>query len=112
MASNYNITVYDNDTYPGVEFTITVNSIPLSLVDASIRMQVRQTRTEPAVIDISSGSGITITDAAAGKFKIDAQIFTGVPKTYLYDIEITLADNSVKTYIKGNFIILGDITHA
>lgn len=111
MASTYNITVYNNDTYAGTDFTVTVNDVALNLTGAAIRMQVRRTRNEPAIIDIDTDDGITITDAAAGKFSIDEQIFSGVPGVYLYDIQITLSDGTVKTYIKGNFTITGDITH-
>jgi|WetSurMetagenome_2_1015567.scaffolds.fasta_scaffold72096_4 hypothetical protein len=111
MATVYNISVYNNDTFSGVNFTVRVNLVALNLTGAAIRMQVRKNRNEAAIIDLALGTGLTITDAAAGKFRIDEQIFSGVPGTYQYDIEIILGDGDVKTYIKGNFIIIGDITH-
>jgi hypothetical protein len=111
MATKYDISVINNDTYPGVNFTVTVNTIALNLTDAEIRMQVRKTRDTAAVIDIAVGTGITITDVASGKFRIDEQIFSATPGNYQYDIEIILSSGEVKTYIKGSFTIIGDITH-
>jgi hypothetical protein len=108
----YNITVYNGDTYKGAAFEIIVNGTPLILTGAQIAMMVRKVRKNNPVISINLGSGITITDAVNGKFRIDEQIFSvDRPGNYLYDIQITLASGVVKTYIKGDFIITGDITH-
>jgi len=107
----YDIEVYNNDTYPGATFTVLVNGEVLDLTDSAIRMQVRKTRDEDAIIDLALGSGLTLTDAAAGKFAVDAQVFSCVPGRYLYDIEITLTSGEVKTYVKGYFKITGDVTH-
>lgn len=111
MATTYNISAYNNDTFPGVNFTVTVNTVVLNLTDATIRMQVRKSRNETPILDLALGTGLTITDAAAGKFKIDEQIISGTPGMYYYDIEITLSGGDVKTYIKGTFTIVGDVTH-
>lgn len=111
MATTYNITVYNNDTYAGCEFEVLVNGVALNLVGSAILMQVRKTRDTAAIIELELGTGLTLTTPAAGKFKIDEQIFSEVPGTYEYDIEITLATGEVKTYIKGLFTITGDISH-
>ena len=111
MQENYNITVYNNDTYEGCNFEVLVNELPLDLTSATIEMQVRINRNTDPVIDIDTASGITITDATAGKFKIDKQVFSAEPDIYEYDIQITLSGGEIKTYIKGRFIIEGDITH-
>ena len=108
----YDIEVYNNDTYNGMLIEIIINGAPLDLTGSSIRMQVRKIRDNTPVITISDGNGITITDAPAGKFRIDEQVFSvDKPDTFLYDIEITLASGKVKTYIKGNFVVERDITY-
>lgn len=106
----YDISIYNNDTYGGVSFEIIVNSNPLSLVGSSIKMEVRKNRDDNPIITLTNGNGITITDAINGKFEIDEQILSGNPDDYNYDIQITLASGKVKTYIKGDFTITGDIT--
>ena len=110
--TEYDIEVYNNDTYNGCLVEVIVNTVPLNLTGASIKMQVRKIRENAPVIEIDTDAGITITDAANGKFQIDEQVFTvETPGTFLYDIEITLLDGTVKTYVKGNFVITGDITY-
>ena len=106
----YNICTKNNDTYNGVQFTVTVNSTPLNLEDALIRMEARVSPLCPVVIDLSVGNGITIVDATNGVFKIDQQIFSITPGTYCYDIQITLKSGVVKTYISGKFIVSADIS--
>lgn len=111
MATTYNISVLNGDTYAGCNFTITVNSAALNLTGAAIKMQVRKQREEAVVLELSTGSGITITTAAEGKFKINEQVISCAVGVYLYDIQITLSGGNIKTYIKGTFTVLGDITY-
>ena len=106
----YDITIYNNDTYSGVVFQIIVNGSPPSLVGASIKMEIRKHRDDEPIITLTNGNGITITDAINCKFQIDEQIFSGDPGSYIYDIQITFASGKIKTYIKGDFIITGDVT--
>ena len=109
---SYNIEIYNGDTYDGVTFTITINGSPANLVGSSIKMHVREKREYDPVIELELDSGLTLVDAANGKFKIDEQIFSVVdPKSYKYDIEIIFSTGRKKTYIKGNFIIEEDQTY-
>lgn len=109
---DHDIVVYNNDTFNGEIFTITVNKVALDLTGSSIRLQVRKTRDDSPVINLSLGSGLSLTDAPNGKFRIDNQIFSvTTPDVYEYDIEITLASGEVKTYIIGCFKIIGDVSH-
>ena len=106
----YDITIYNGDTYSGVEFEIIVNSVALNLTGSSIKMEVRKHRDDEPIITLTNGNGLTITDMLGGKFTIDEQILSGEPGNYIYDIQITLADSTIKTYIKGDFVIEGDVT--
>jgi hypothetical protein len=100
------------DTWPGVSFTVIVNGEPLPLTGASIRMMLRNTsnaikKTFTSEVD----GGITITDGEDGDFQIDEQIIDIPAGRYKYDIEFTLANGDVKTYIKGTWTITQDITY-
>lgn len=99
------------DTFEGVQFTVTVNSVALDLTGATIKMQVRKSPTS-AVIDTytTTGGHLTITNAAGGIFTFDEQIISLASAKYYYDIQITLADATVKTYISGYWTITQDIT--
>ena len=110
---NYNFPDHINhDTFEGVSFTVLVNNIALNLTGASIRMMLRsQKLADTAVLTLSTvDESIVITNAAAGIFQVKKQIITATPATYFYDIEITLSDGTVKTYVEGTWKILPDVT--
>jgi len=98
------------DTFNGVQFTVTVNSVAFDITDAEIKMSLRNKRGYNIVKAFSVGSGITIIDGAAGIFKLNAQIIDIEAADYLYDIQIKTADGVVKTYITGTWKIIQDIT--
>jgi hypothetical protein len=114
MAKHDLPTVRRGDTYNGSQFTLTVNSSPLDLTGASIKMDMRLT--EDGVSEKrfeTGGKGITIaTPPTAGIFSIDQQIIDTVDfGNFFYDIEITLQNGEVKTYVWGIWPIAEDITH-
>lgn len=100
------------DTFKAITFTVTVNDDPLDLTGASIRMQLRLSPLHPVAYELSTaGDQIEITDAVNGKFQIKKQIIDFPAAVYYYDIEITLADGDVKTYVAGKWQITQDVTH-
>ena len=100
------------DTFDEVSFELLLNSDPYSLEDAVIRMQLRKEYGGIPFLSLTSvaNSGITITNASNGHFKINEQIIDICAFNYLYDIEIEFGDGTVKTYISGNFLIKSDVT--
>lgn len=107
-----------SDTLPQVSFTLQSgpdedNLTPINLTGAIIRCQFRLNYDTPAsfmLTTVNSG-GITITNASQGQFHID-EIFS-LPLTagiWLYDIEIEFANETVKTYIKGQINVLPEVT--
>jgi hypothetical protein len=100
------------DTFEAVNFEVKINTVAVSLVGAIVKMQLRKECGGVIGLTLTSvaSAGITITDAAAGKFKINKQIIDIAPYNYSYDIEIKFADNTVKTWVKGMFNIFCDIT--
>lgn len=103
----YNLKTHKSgDTFDGVSFTITVNSSPLDLTGASIEMTVfSQGNGLKQVKKFTVGNGLTITSPASGQFEIDEQVIDLTPNTYYYEIEFTLQDGSVKTYVCGEWRI-------
>jgi hypothetical protein len=100
------------DTFDEVEFSIQKNSVALDLTGAIIRMQLKKECGGIPILSFTSvaAAGITITNAVGGLFKINKQIININSFNYVYDIEITFADGTVKTWIEGNFLIKCDIT--
>jgi hypothetical protein len=99
------------DTFDGVLFTVKVNTVALDLTSAHIDMDLRLEPLGIVAKTFSEGAGITITDASNGKFRIDSQIIDISAGLYYYDIEITLSNGVVKTYVGGRWKILQDVTY-
>ena len=111
MALNFTHT--KGDTFNEVAFEVKKNGTAINLTGATIRMQLRKNYSDTAAIlsFTSVGSaGITITTAASGLFKINAQIIDIEVYNYVYDIQFTLASGEVKTYVKGGFNVTPEVT--
>ena len=103
-----------NDTFSSVEFIYKDNlDAPIDLTGVTIQIQFRyRSKTGTVVKDITTGSGITLTDAVNGKFEIDA--FTPINwavDCYYYDVQVTFSATNIKTYVWGLVKILQDITN-
>lgn len=100
------------DTFEAVNFQLFRNTQPIDLTGAIIKMQIRKECGSIPIISFTSvaNAGITITAPLSGMFKINKQIINIAEYNYLYDIEITFSDGTVKTWIEGEFLINCDIT--
>jgi len=97
------------DTFNGARFTL---SPVTDLTGASIQTQFRRDgKTNPIQKDIAVGTGITVEDLANGVFVWDAFIIDWTVGTYHWDVQITFADTSVKTYIEGTIKVVQDTTY-
>jgi hypothetical protein len=107
-----NFSHIQGDTFEAVNFEVVKNGDALDLTGAVIRMQLRKECGGIPILSFTSvaSAGLTITNAASGLFKINRQIINISEFNYLYDIEILFADQTVKTWISGNFSIQCDIT--
>lgn len=111
MALNFTHT--KGDTFNEVAFEVKKNGTAINLTGATIRMQLRKEYEDvSAVLSLTSvaNAGITITNAASGLFKINAQIINIEVFNYVYDIQFTLASGEVKTYVKGGFNVTPEVT--
>lgn len=109
---SYNFTHIKGDTFEQVPFAILKNNVPLNLTGATIRMQLRGECGGLIALNLTSvaNAGITITNATGGLFKINKQVIDIAAGNYSYDLEIKFADNTIKTWLSGSFLIECDIT--
>jgi len=107
-----NFSHIQGDTFEAVNFAVVKNAVVLNLTGAVIKMQLKKECGGVAILSFTTvaSAGLTITNAAGGLFKINKQIINIPEYNYLYDIEITFADGSVKTWVEGNFVVKCDIT--
>ncbi len=102
---------YKGDTFLEVPFEILIDSVPLNLTGALIKMQLRKNYEKDVVLEFSTTNNkIQIINSSLGTFKIVEQIIDIESFNYIYDLQITLASGEVETYIKGKFNIANDVT--
>ena len=114
IAGTYNIPTQTNgDTFDGVQFTVTKTidntTTPVDLTDCRIFSQIKDSR-GIVVRDMSIDNGITVTDAVNGVFQVDSFIVDLGIGTFVYDIQTIFPDGTVKTYVKGAFGVVQDVT--
>jgi hypothetical protein len=102
---------YKGDTFNGTAFTITVNNAAPDNLLSSVVLTVRPQPSSSTKYQLSSGSGMTITDAVNWEFRIDPQIINWPAFNYYYDIQCTDSEGNVKTYIYGRWLITQDVTY-
>jgi hypothetical protein len=107
-----NFSTKRGDTFDEVLFELKKDGVAINLTGATIHMQLRKAAGGPVFLNLIStaSAGITITDAVAGKFKINTTIINLEANVYLYDIEITFSTGEVRTWVSGQFTVLNDIT--
>lgn len=103
------------DTWDGLRMTVQTTDgqtvTPVDLTGASIRMQLRRKPgSEILQAWTTLAADIVITDAVAGQFSVLPSIIDVRGGVYQFDIEITLADNTVMTPVAGTITITEDIT--
>ena len=102
------------DTFDGVLFTLTLNGVAIDLTGATIIMDLRLTKTGTSVKRFTSVADEHITISATptdGTFTFNDQIIDVDAADYFYDIQITFADDTVKTYIYGRWTVIQDVTY-
>jgi len=111
MVEFPNIEHYKGDTFKQIPMVYKTNGVPQDLTGAIIRMQLRKEKDGVSYLELTSvdDSGITITDAVNGAFKINEQIIDIQSGNYIYDIEFNI-NGVIETLIKGDFIITNDVT--
>jgi len=115
MASTYNFPTHiKGDTFDGATFNIKVNDVSVDLTGTIITMDLRLTLDGISQKRLTSVGDADITIAlpeTLGQFSINNQIIDVDAGKYYYDIQILFPDSTVKTYIRGIWLITQDVTH-
>lgn len=107
--TQYCFAVKRGDTYNGALFTVQLNGAVVDLTGASVLIQFRESYSAQSVLDLSVGSGVTLTAPTEGTFRLDPRVFTIRPGVYKFEIRLTLSSGIIKTWIGGTATILEDI---
>lgn len=99
------------DTYNDVSFTINVNGTAQDFTGATIRMWLVNSSQQVPAADFNTTNGkLIITNATGGVFKTNIGIVLLDAAQYYYDIQITFANGTIKTWIEGTLTVLNDFT--
>ena len=113
MASDFrpgklDIQIWRNDTWQQV-FTLLADTTPISLLGATVYIQVRKGCGGVLALSLTNGSGITI--GGVSNNQITVKKLCDIAKgNYVWDLQVTFQDLSVKTYLEGDFIVYDDVT--
>lgn len=113
MASDFrpgklDIQMWRNDTWQQV-FTLLADTTPISLLGATVYIQVRKGCGGVLALTLTNGSGVTI--GGASNNQITVKKLVDIAKgNYVWDMQVTFADLTVKTYLEGDFIVYDDVT--
>lgn len=110
--TKYNIPdITKGNTFVGVKFQMKIDGVASSLAGYSLQTYFRKGGSRGDVVKkIKNGSGISITDSAAGKFEFDAFIVDWEPGKYYYDV-LFEKNGVLATYVSGTWNVLENITN-
>lgn len=108
--AQYNVSIWRNDTWSQV-LLITANTVPVSLVGADVKIQVRkQPNSTTADMTLTeTNGGITVGGTNNNQITINYPVNIAAGP-YVYDMVVVFPSGNEKTYIWGNFIVYEDIT--
>ncbi len=116
VAKTHNLeTAYTGDTFDGFTVSgVTKNGAAMANTLASVRMQFR-TAPDAAASSLelnSATSAITINNNTTWNFTVNKFVVTLDPDIYYYDVETTdsAATANVKTYMRGSWKVIRDVT--
>lgn len=100
--------MWRNDTWQQV-FTLLADTTPISLLGATVYIQVRKGCGGVLALTLTNGSGVTI--GGVNNNQITVKKLVDIAKgNYVWDMQVTFADLTVKTYLEGDFIVYDDVT--
>jgi hypothetical protein len=100
--------MWRNDTWKQT-YALTVNNVAISLVGATVYIQVRKGCGGDLALSATNGSGITI--GGVGNNEISVNKLVNIDKgNYKWDLQVSFSDGTVKTYLEGDFIVYDDVT--
>ena len=118
IVATYNHDLLRGDTHTGFLLKLEVDNDsggkdPVDITGWEFKAQFSRGRKRGRVYHeaSTSGGGMTITDAAAGEFTLDAFQTNGWQEgEYYYDIQSTAPPSTVRTHLRGVLSLLGDVT--
>lgn len=103
-----NLIIEDYKTIKGDTYTGSTIQLGEDITGATILMQIKKTHQSQPLITLTEIDGITVTSPSTGVITINPFLVDLPASKYVYDIQVTFADGSVKTFQKGIFEVVQD----
>lgn len=103
---------YQNDGLSSFNLTLTYDDAgtPVDLTGASVKMQLKVNDSKTPSFEFSTESG-TLSLLAGGVIQFnEINSWTLNPGTYKYDLQVIDNTGFVRTYLKGTWTVVADIT--
>ena len=112
QPKQYDIVTKSGHYWKGATIQIVVNGTPFDLTGASMKMWIVNSvgDTTPLLELTTANSGLEITNAATGTFKIKGQSFALPKGNYPYDIKITIGEKVYNDYVQGTLKLRESVT--
>ena len=110
--AQYNVKIWRNDTWSQT-FAILADTTPISLVGATIVIEVKEAATSTtALLTLSTATNtILITGTNNNQITLNKKVDI-IAGQFVYDMNVIFPTGIVKTYIWGTFLVQEDITKA
>lgn len=114
--SKYNIPdQYKGDSFERINFafynTASEAGNEIDMTGYTPKMQIRKNNAAGRLMKtLTIGDGLEWTTQTSGTMYLNPFLITFEAGTYVYDLQCTLPDSSVLTYIKGEFEVIDDVT--
>lgn len=104
--------LWRGDTFPGLELTFKKDGDPVDITGWTFLFQIRRRfdRDSELILEATETDGITITDAAGGKAKID-QFTVPTSGLYYYQLQVTSDTGFVDSPMYGSINFPNDLSH-
>jgi len=102
-----------NDTFSSLSMILKdqESNVPLDLTNVVIKFQFKLTYDGAVAIEFSTINGlISVPNPTTGEFIINENVIIADAAQYIYDAQFTYTNGTVKTYFKGTWNILQDVT--
>lgn len=103
IPARYNLEAYHGDTW-SQPFTFRNGDEPLNLTGGTVAAQAEY---GAEIVDLT----VTVINAAAGEIALAFPAEGLAARQWHYDVEVTLADGSVTTWVAGTLTVLQDVTN-
>lgn len=97
------------DTWPGIVFSIEVDSVAEDFTGCIVEIAFKKSHLTSTVSLLLSTETSDIT-ISTNVITVEPRILELLPGSYIYDLQVTYPDSRVRTFLKGSFKVLRDVT--